>query len=201
MATRKASQVALEAFAPVLPELVGGSADLTGSNNTLHKYSKPLTPERRGRQLSLLRRTRVRHGRDDERPGRAWRRHSVRRHVPRLLGLRAQRAAHGGADRAAQHLRADARLDRPRRGRPDAPADRASREPAAHAEHGRLAAVRHRRDGRRLARRDRASERADVPRADAAGSAARAAHAGADRSRRARRVHRQQRRRAAGRSR
>jgi transketolase len=44
MATRKASQVALEAFAPVLPELVGGSADLTGSNNTLHKYSKTLTP-------------------------------------------------------------------------------------------------------------------------------------------------------------
>jgi len=33
-ATRKASQMALEAFAPVLPELFGGSADLTGSNNT-----------------------------------------------------------------------------------------------------------------------------------------------------------------------
>lgn len=34
MATRKASQVALEAFGPQLPELIGGSADLTGSNNT-----------------------------------------------------------------------------------------------------------------------------------------------------------------------
>jgi transketolase len=44
MATRKASQVALEAFAPALPELLGGSADLTGSNNTQHKFSKPLTP-------------------------------------------------------------------------------------------------------------------------------------------------------------
>jgi transketolase len=44
MATRKASQLALETFAPVLPELVGGSADLTGSNNTLHKHSKPLSP-------------------------------------------------------------------------------------------------------------------------------------------------------------
>jgi transketolase len=44
MATRKASQGALEAFAPVLPELIGGSADLTGSNNTLHKFSKPITP-------------------------------------------------------------------------------------------------------------------------------------------------------------
>ncbi|HVY66952.1 MAG TPA: transketolase [Gammaproteobacteria bacterium] len=44
MATRKASQTALEALAPKLPELVGGSADLTGSNNTQHKYSKLLTP-------------------------------------------------------------------------------------------------------------------------------------------------------------
>jgi transketolase len=44
LATRKASQGALEAFAPLLPELIGGSADLTGSNNTLHKFSKPITP-------------------------------------------------------------------------------------------------------------------------------------------------------------
>ena len=44
LATRKASQNALEAFAPVVPELIGGSADLTGSNNTLHKFSKPITP-------------------------------------------------------------------------------------------------------------------------------------------------------------
>ena len=34
IATRVASQRALEAIAPVLPTLVGGSADLTGSNNT-----------------------------------------------------------------------------------------------------------------------------------------------------------------------
>jgi len=33
-ATRVASQNALEAFAPSLPEFLGGSADLTGSNNT-----------------------------------------------------------------------------------------------------------------------------------------------------------------------
>jgi transketolase len=43
MATRKASQGALEAFAPALPELIGGSADLTGSNNTQHKHSQTLT--------------------------------------------------------------------------------------------------------------------------------------------------------------
>lgn len=39
MATRKASLVALNALAPLLPELVGGSADLTGSNLTKHDSS------------------------------------------------------------------------------------------------------------------------------------------------------------------
>ena len=39
MATRKASLVALNAFAPALPELAGGSADLTGSNLTKHEGS------------------------------------------------------------------------------------------------------------------------------------------------------------------
>ena len=39
MATRKASLVALNAFAPILPELAGGSADLTGSNLTKHSGS------------------------------------------------------------------------------------------------------------------------------------------------------------------
>ena len=34
VATRKASEMALEVINPVLPETVGGSADLTGSNNT-----------------------------------------------------------------------------------------------------------------------------------------------------------------------
>ena len=35
VATRKASQMALDAFGPLLPELIGGSADLAGSNNTI----------------------------------------------------------------------------------------------------------------------------------------------------------------------
>jgi transketolase len=43
MATRKASLVALNAFAPALPELAGGSADLTGSNLTLHNGSTVIT--------------------------------------------------------------------------------------------------------------------------------------------------------------
>ena len=37
VATRKASQLALDALAPVLPEFLGGSADLTGSNLTNFK--------------------------------------------------------------------------------------------------------------------------------------------------------------------
>jgi len=43
MATRQASLVALNAFAPTLPELAGGSADLTGSNLTKHAGSKVIT--------------------------------------------------------------------------------------------------------------------------------------------------------------
>jgi transketolase len=40
IATRKASQNAIEAFAPKLPELIGGSADLAGSNLTLWSGAK-----------------------------------------------------------------------------------------------------------------------------------------------------------------
>ncbi len=44
IATRIASQRALEALVPHLPELVGGSADLTGSNNTLVAGQPPIAP-------------------------------------------------------------------------------------------------------------------------------------------------------------
>ncbi|MDJ0813687.1 MAG: transketolase [Woeseiaceae bacterium] len=43
MATRKASLVALNAFTPALPEMAGGSADLTGSNLTKHSGSTVIT--------------------------------------------------------------------------------------------------------------------------------------------------------------
>ncbi len=45
VATRKASQLVLEALKPALPELVGGSADLSGSNLTLVKSSKVIGNE------------------------------------------------------------------------------------------------------------------------------------------------------------
>src|SRR5579883_2851755 len=43
MATRSASEFALEAVTAALPEMVGGSADLTGSNNTRTKSMKALS--------------------------------------------------------------------------------------------------------------------------------------------------------------
>jgi transketolase len=42
VASRKASQMALEAFTAALPEMLGGSADLTGSNLTNTKSTPPL---------------------------------------------------------------------------------------------------------------------------------------------------------------
>jgi transketolase len=45
LATRQSSQAALNAYGPTLPELVGGSADLTPSNGTWRKDSVALTAE------------------------------------------------------------------------------------------------------------------------------------------------------------
>jgi transketolase len=44
-ATRQSSQVALNALGPSMGELLGGSADLTGSNNTFRKDSRAVTPD------------------------------------------------------------------------------------------------------------------------------------------------------------
>ena len=45
LASRKASQNCLEAYGPVLPEIIGGSADLAGSNLTLWSKSRPLSKD------------------------------------------------------------------------------------------------------------------------------------------------------------
>ncbi|MFL6845869.1 MAG: transketolase [Allosphingosinicella sp.] len=45
VATRKASELALEAINAAIPDTIGGSADLTGSNNTKTKSQKALTKE------------------------------------------------------------------------------------------------------------------------------------------------------------
>jgi transketolase len=48
VATRKASEMALEAINASIPATVGGSADLTGSNNTRTKALEPLTADNYG---------------------------------------------------------------------------------------------------------------------------------------------------------
>ena len=51
VASRKASQNALEAIGPKLPGLVGGSADLTGSNLTMWSGSRPVTASEAGNYI------------------------------------------------------------------------------------------------------------------------------------------------------
>jgi hypothetical protein len=123
------SELALEAITAAVPDTIGGSADLTGSNNTKTKALKPLTrDDYSGRYLY---------------------------YGIREFGMAAAMngmALHGGVIpfggtflifpiiavppsgsrrcRRRGRLRHDARLDRARRGRPDPSADRASDEPA-----------------------------------------------------------------------
>ena len=51
IATRKASQNCLEAYAPLLPEVIGGSADLAGSNLTLWSGSTPISEKADGNYI------------------------------------------------------------------------------------------------------------------------------------------------------
>jgi transketolase len=52
VATRKASQLALEVLTAALPEMIGGSADLTGSNLTNTKSTAPLRVGAPGRHIN-----------------------------------------------------------------------------------------------------------------------------------------------------
>lgn len=51
IASRKASQNSIAAFGEILPELIGGSADLAGSNLTLWKGSVPITDSADGNYI------------------------------------------------------------------------------------------------------------------------------------------------------
>lgn len=51
IASRKASQNSIEAFAALLPELIGGSADLTGSNLTQWSGSSPISEQADGNYI------------------------------------------------------------------------------------------------------------------------------------------------------
>ena len=127
IATRQASGEVLDALVPAVPELIGGSADLTPSNNTKAKDETEIKPgDFAGRYIHFGIRE---HGmaRGDERHRRAWRANPLWRHVSDLYRLRPPGDPPVGADGGPRRLCDDARFDRSRRGRADASAGRASR--------------------------------------------------------------------------
>ena len=139
VATRAASGKVLQALGAVIPELWGGSADLAGSNNTtIDKTSsflpdgQPAAGRRPVRPHDPLRHPRALHGRGDERHRAARQHPHLRRHLPGVLRLHAQRRPAVRADAPPGDVRVDARLHRSRRGRPDPPAGRAPGLAARH---------------------------------------------------------------------
>ena len=170
IATRKASQQVIQWAAAQVPHLVSGSADLEPSTLTLIDDSESVTrDDYSGRN--------VRYG---------VREHGMGAIVNGLVlhGLRAFGSTFFNfldymkpAVRIASlmevptHPGVHARLDRPRRGRADAPARRAARDAACAAEHLLRPAGRPERDGARLAVRARADRDADRARADPPGRA------------------------------
>ena len=165
LATRAAFGEVLNAVAPKLPELWGGSADLAGSNNTTIKgvpsfgppsiSTKEFTADWYGRVLHFGMREHA-HGLDPVRHRAARPDSRLRRHVPAVLRLHARGRAAGIADGHRHHLHLDARLDRPWRGRSDPPADRASGGAAGHPQPVGGAARRPQRDRIRVAHHHRA---------------------------------------------
>ena len=138
IATRSSSEFALEALTEAVPEMIGGSADLTGSNNTRTKAMKAMSPNDYGARF-------IHYG--------------IREHgmAAAMNGM----TLHGGiipysgtflvfsdycrpcdparrADGRARHPCDDPQLHRPRRRRPDASAGRASRGFARHSESPRV---------------------------------------------------------------
>ena len=90
-ATRAASGKALEALLPRVPALIGGSGDLTPSNNTRIKAATRLPARHAGGPLHPLRRARARHGGYRQRALPARRPAALRRHLLHLQRLPASR--------------------------------------------------------------------------------------------------------------
>ena len=168
MATRVASGKVMNAIAPRLPALTGGSADLDPSTHTALKGLGDFNPAAgkddrhaglRRRRLELrraqpsLRRARARDGRDRQRHGGARRNRAVRRDVPDLLRLHAPADPAGGADGPARHARVHPRQHRARRGRPHPSAGGAAGRAARDSESDRDPPRRRQRNRGRVARR------------------------------------------------
>ena len=151
IATRAASEFALETLTAALPEMIGGSADLTGSNNTRTKAMKAMNAaDYSGRFIHYGVRE---HGMAAAMNGMALHGGIVPysgtflvfsdycRPAIRLAALMGQRVIH-----VMTH-----ELDRARRGRTDASTGRTSCRVACDPQSQGLAAVRHRRNHRVLA--------------------------------------------------
>ena len=83
---RKSSQIVLEFLQANLPELIGGSADLSGSNNTNTKHSIDINSNDDGNYIYYG----VREFWNEcshERDGFAWRINSILRHIFSIYGL------------------------------------------------------------------------------------------------------------------
>ena len=107
IATRQASQKALEALVPATPELVGGSADLTGLQPDVRQGHGHGQRRQFRRPLHSLRCPRARHGCRRQRHGAAWRPDPVYRHVLRVHRLHAPGDPYRRAHARARHPRAD----------------------------------------------------------------------------------------------
>ena len=171
IATRAASGKVLNAAAAKLPELMGGSADLAGSNNTDIEGEGDFE---RGAYGNRNLRFGVREhgdGGDSQRHGLARRVHPLRRYFLDLLGLHAPVDSSRGADAAGRGLRVHARQHRARRGRSDTSAHRAARRAAGGAGARRIAAGGRQRDARSVAGGHRAAVGAHGAHLDAAEAA------------------------------
>ncbi len=169
VATRVASGRALNWLAPLVPELLGGAADLAPSTETqLDGAGDILRHAFGGRNLHFGVRE---HAMGAIVNGLALTGlRAVWSHLPRLLRLHAPADPARGADGDPLDLRLHARLGRDGRGRADAPADRAARGAACDARARRDPPGRPQRDVPGVARGSR-GERPDRDRALAPGAA------------------------------
>jgi transketolase len=104
LATRQASGAVLDHLFAAIPELLGGSADLTPSNNTKAKNQVEIEPgQYKGSYVHYGVREHAMAA-ADERHRAPWRPNPLRRHVPVLLGLLPPRYPACGDDGHPHHL-------------------------------------------------------------------------------------------------
>ena len=163
IATRTACEFALESLIPALPEMIGGSADLTGSNNTRIKGMKAISSgDFSGRFIHYGVRE---HGMAAAMNGMALHggHRSLLRHVSGIFRLLPSGNSARRADGQAGCPRDDPRLHRPGRRWTDAPAGRASRRASGDSKSVGVPPLRRCRNRRVLAAGARGQRQAEHP--------------------------------------